>query len=58
MFLHCGHCIIGDVDFQGGFDMHEVYESTRNRDRKITSKQAIFEGISPDGGLYVWPELA
>lgn len=38
--------------------MHEVYESTRNRDRKITSKQAIFEGISPDGGLYVWPELA
>ncbi len=38
--------------------MQKVYESTRNRDKKITSKQAILEGISDDGGLYVWPELS
>lgn len=37
--------------------MQKGYESTRNKQRKITSKQAILEGISPDGGLYVWPEL-
>lgn len=38
--------------------MQKVYESTRNSDKKITSKQAILEGISDDGGLYVWPELS
>ncbi len=38
--------------------MLKVYESTRNSDKKITSKQAILEGISDDGGLYVWPELS
>ena len=38
--------------------MSKVYQSTRNNDKKITSKQAILEGISNDGGLYVWPELS
>ena len=38
--------------------MHEIYESTRDHARKISGKQAIIEGISPDGGLYVWPGLA
>lgn len=37
--------------------MQAYYESTRNKDRKISSKQAILEGISNDGGLYVWPDL-
>ena len=34
-----------------------MYHSTRNRNRTISSKQAILEGISKDGGLYVWPML-
>lgn len=38
--------------------MQNVYESTRNKGNKISSKQAILEGISSDGGLYVWPELS
>ncbi len=37
--------------------MSGYYESTRDHARKITSKQAILEGISNDGGLFVWPEL-
>ena len=37
--------------------MFNIYESTRNSDKKVSSKQAILEGISDDGGLYVWPEI-
>ena len=37
--------------------MTYFYESTRDSNKKVTSKQAILEGISNDGGLYVWPEL-
>ncbi len=43
--------------FQGGFTMLKYYQSTRDDSRKITSKQAILEGISNDGGLFVWPDL-
>ena len=37
--------------------MEKMYQSTRDSNRKTTSKQAILDGISRDGGLYVWPEL-
>ena len=37
--------------------MEKMYHSTRNSNKKVTSKQAILDGISRDGGLYVWPEL-
>ncbi|MBB5182947.1 threonine synthase [Catenisphaera adipataccumulans] len=37
--------------------MPTYYESTRNNERKISSKQAILEGISKGGGLYVRPDL-
>ena len=37
--------------------MDKIYQSTRNADIKATSKQAILQGICPDGGLYVYPEL-
>ena len=33
--------------------MSTFYHSTRDASRLVTSKQAILEGISPDGGLYV-----
>ena len=34
-----------------------MYHSTRNSNQTVSSKQAILEGISRDGGLYVWPML-
>ncbi|MDD7281687.1 threonine synthase [Floccifex sp.] len=37
--------------------MNQMYVSTRDANKKVSSKQAILEGISNDGGLYVWPEL-
>ena len=37
--------------------MEKIYVSTRDQNRKMTSKQAILEGISKDGGLYVWPDI-
>lgn len=37
--------------------MEKIYVSTRDKNRKISSKQAILEGISKDGGLYVWPDI-
>lgn len=37
--------------------MNKNYESTRDNSINITSKQAILNGISDDGGLYVWPGL-
>lgn len=33
------------------------YVSTRDPKQNVTSKQAILNGISPDGGLYVLPDL-
>ena len=33
------------------------YVSTRDTHQKVSSKQAILNGISPDGGLYVLPDL-
>ncbi len=35
----------------------QKYISTRDDSTFVSSKQAILNGISPDGGLYVWPEL-
>ena len=35
----------------------QKYISTRDEKHSVNSKQAILNGISPDGGLYVWPEL-
>ncbi len=35
----------------------QKYISTRDDSNFVSSKQAILNGISPDGGLYVWPEL-
>ena len=42
--------------FQGG-SMEKYYVSTRDKNKKVSAKQAILEGISSDGGLYVWPML-
>lgn len=33
------------------------YESTRNSNVKVTSKEAIINGLSQEGGLYVYPDL-
>lgn len=37
--------------------MEKIYVSTRDKNKKVTSKQAILDGISQDGGLYVWPDI-
>ncbi len=37
--------------------MEKIYVSTRDQNRKMTAKHAILEGISKDGGLYVWPDI-
>ncbi|MGM9947516.1 threonine synthase [Floccifex sp.] len=37
--------------------MNKIYVSTRDENQKMSSKQAILEGISNDGGLFVWPDL-
>lgn len=34
------------------------YQSTRNPELKADSRQAILKGLAPDGGLYVWPDMA
>ncbi len=57
LFLKCEHCIIGSVLYQGGLNMTNTYVSTRDDHKKVTSKQAILQGISNDGGLFVWPDL-
>ena len=33
------------------------YISTRDAHQSVSSKQAILNGMSPDGGLYVLPTL-
>lgn len=33
--------------------MNLMYHSTRNRSKLLTASQAILQGLSPDGGLYV-----
>ena len=33
--------------------MNLIYRSTRNSNMQITASQAILQGLSPDGGLYV-----
>ena len=30
-----------------------IYNSTRNKEEKVTASQAILRGLAPDGGLYV-----
>ncbi len=37
--------------------MAEFYHSTRSSEKCISSKQAILDGIAPDGGLYVSDQL-
>ncbi len=37
--------------------MKPYYQSTRLDPEVLDGKQAVLRGISPDGGLYVWPEL-
>ncbi len=36
--------------------MNLMYHSTRNKADKVTASQAVLQGLSPDGGLYV-PEV-
>ena len=36
--------------------MDLIYHSTRNTRNKVTASQAILQGLSPDGGLFV-PEV-
>ena len=38
--------------------MTTFYHSTRSRNESLTSKQAILEGIAPDGGLFVRDDVA
>lgn len=33
------------------------YQSTRNQDLKVSSAQAILDGLAPDGGLYTMPSF-
>ncbi|MDY3920339.1 MAG: threonine synthase [Candidatus Limivivens sp.] len=33
--------------------MELLYNSTRNKEEKVTASQAILKGLAPDGGLYV-----
>ncbi len=40
-----------------GFEMENLYVSTRNEEIKATAKQTILKGIAPDGGLFVRPDL-
>ncbi len=35
-----------------------LYESTRNRNLTATGPEAILQGIAPDGGLYMIPDVA
>lgn len=43
---------------ESGSDMSAFfYHSTRNNEQAVTSKQAILQGIAPDGGLYVSDQL-
>lgn len=37
----------------GGTVMNLMYKSTRNSDHKVMASQAILQGLSSDGGLYV-----
>lgn len=37
--------------------MTSYYQSTRQFTSPINAKQAVLQGISEDGGLFVWPEL-
>lgn len=37
--------------------MTNSYVSTRNPDQSVNSKTAILNGIAPDGGLYVLPQI-
>ncbi len=37
--------------------MKPYYQSTRLNSEVLDGKAAVLRGISPDGGLYVWPEL-
>lgn len=37
--------------------MEVYYQSTRQNTHGIEAKAAVLQGISPDGGLYVWPNL-
>ena len=34
-----------------------MYKSTRNSDLRVTSSQAILQGLAPDGGLFVPEKL-
>ncbi len=53
--------IVGiDLDAQVSHEVYTVnmlYHSTRSESRLVSGKQAILEGISPDGGLYVSDQL-
>lgn len=33
------------------------YQSTRTDEVQASAKEAVLNGIAPDGGLYVWPDL-
>lgn len=37
--------------------MEPYYQSTRQNGKSLTAKEAVLQGISPDGGLFVWPKL-
>lgn len=37
--------------------MEKIYTSTRSHNIKVSSKQAILEGLSKDGGLYVYDDI-
>ncbi len=37
--------------------MEVYYQSTRQNTPKIDAKAAVLQGISSDGGLFVWPDL-
>ena len=47
----------GETRAEGHYRM-KVFHSTRSTEQTVTSKQAIRQGIAPDGGLFVTDQLA
>lgn len=42
---------------QGDIFMNKLYESTRNKDAKLSASEAILQGLSKEGGLFVLRDL-
>lgn len=57
MYFDWKHCIIGKVRKQGDISMNQFYESTRDENVKKQASEAILQGLSEEGGLFVLRDL-